>query len=137
MGTVESIRQSVIKCSESVTDCRVFDQGYGLGVIHVEVFIDGTTPFDMGDVDRIAEAIYMNRPTCIATCGENTGYYKDKVAGVVSEEHFSLFVDASSEMAGVGLGVVDDSYPHECPVCGGPAYSGFSNIECKNGCYDE
>lgn len=28
----------------------------------------------------------------------------------------------------------DDKYPHKCPKCGGPAYIGFSDINCKNKC---
>lgn len=28
----------------------------------------------------------------------------------------------------------DDRYPHKCPKCGGPAYVGFTDVECKNRC---
>lgn len=28
----------------------------------------------------------------------------------------------------------DDRYPHVCPRCKGPAYVGFSNVDCKAKC---
>lgn len=28
----------------------------------------------------------------------------------------------------------DEKYPHKCPKCGGPAYVGFSSVDCKNKC---
>lgn len=28
----------------------------------------------------------------------------------------------------------DEKYPHKCPKCGGPAYIGFSDVDCKNKC---
>lgn len=28
----------------------------------------------------------------------------------------------------------DDRFPHKCPSCGGPAYIGLMNTECKGGC---
>lgn len=28
----------------------------------------------------------------------------------------------------------DDKYPHKCPKCGGPAFIGFSHVDCKNKC---
>ncbi len=30
--------------------------------------------------------------------------------------------------------VTDERFPHECPKCSGPAYIGFSTVECKRGC---
>lgn len=28
----------------------------------------------------------------------------------------------------------DKIYPHKCPRCKGPAYVGFLNVDCRNGC---
>ncbi len=36
-----------------------------------------------------------------------------------------------SEEAGARM---SSKYPHKCPHCGGPAYVGFSSVDCQAGC---
>lgn len=34
----------------------------------------------------------------------------------------------------IGQKRIDTKYPHVCPLCNGPAYIGFTNVDCLNHC---